>query len=147
MPAEKPTLSRGDFPHFLVIPTRWMDNDLYGHMNNALYYAFFDTVINQYLIAVGGLEIHTGEIIGLAVETQCQFFQPIAFPEVVDAGLRIGKLGNSSVRYEVGLFRQGDTEIAAYGYFVHVFVDRQNRRPTPIPSSIRQSLERLIVDG
>jgi acyl-CoA thioester hydrolase len=141
--AERTQLNREDFLYFLVIPTRWMDNDVYGHVNNALYYAFFDTVINEYLIVEGGLNIHGGKIIGLAVETQCQFFQPIAFPDVIDAGLRVSKLGSSSVRYEVGLFRQGEAEIAAFGYFVHVFVDRSTRRPTPIPDGIRSSLERL----
>jgi len=144
MAREKPTLSRKDFLHFLSIPTRWMDNDIYGHVNNALYYAFFDTVINQYLIAEGGLDIHGGETIGLAVETQCQFFQAIAFPDVIDAGLRVAKLGNSSVRYEVGLFKRGQTEAAAFGYFVHVFVERHTRRPVPIVGRLRQALERLI---
>lgn len=143
MPEMKPT--HADFPHFLSIPTRWMDNDVYGHVNNALYYAFFDTVINQYLIAVGGLDIHAGEIIGLAVETQCQFFQPIAFPQIVDAGLRIAKLGNSSVRYEVGLFIAGEAEIAAFGYFVHVFVNRETRRPVPIPDAIRTVLAQITA--
>jgi acyl-CoA thioester hydrolase len=144
MAEEKSKILRGDFLHFLIIPTRWMDNDVYGHMNNALYYAFFDTVINQYLISEGGLDIHRGEEIGLAVETQCQFFQAIAFPDVIDAGLRVAKLGNSSVRYEVGLFKRGQEEAAAFGYFVHVFVNRQNRRPVPIPDDIRLSLERLL---
>ena len=137
--------TRADFPHWLIIPTRWMDNDVYGHVNNALYYAFFDTVINEYLINVGGLDIHTGETIGLAVETHCQFFAPLAFPDQIDAGLRVAKLGNSSVRYEVGLFKQGDEQAAALGYFVHVFVDRAARRPCPIPPTIRAALERICV--
>lgn len=141
--AEKKSYPRVDFPHFLPIPTRWMDNDVYGHLNNALYYGFFDTVINHYLITEGGLDIHNGEIIGLAVETHCEFYQPLAFPEVVEAGLRVGRLGNSSVRYEVGLFRQGEAEAAAYGHFVHVFVDRATRRPLPIPDPIRTALARL----
>lgn len=145
MAEEKPRLQREDFLHFLAIPTRWMDNDIYGHLNNALYYAFFDTVINQYLIAEGGLDIHNGEVIGLAVETHCQFFQAISFPEVIDAGLRIAKLGNSSVRYEVGLFKQGEAEASAMGHFVHVFVHRQNRRPVPLPQPIRASLEKILV--
>lgn len=145
MSEPKPTVQRADFPHFLSIPTRWMDNDIYGHLNNALYYAFFDTVINQYLIEQGGLDIHAGDIIGLAVETHCQFFQPIAFPEVIDAGLRVGKLGNSSVRYEVGLFKHNQTEAAAFGYFVHVFVDRTSRRPSPMPDRLRASLQRLVA--
>lgn len=143
--SETPRPTRSTFPHFLAIPTRWMDNDVYGHVNNALYYAFFDTVINQYLIAEGKLDIHAGSIIGLAVETQCQFFQSISFPQIIDAGLRIARLGNSSVRYEVGLFHQGSDEAAAFGYFVHVFVDRTTRRPTPIPEPIRTALARITV--
>ena len=142
---DKAIPQRSAFPHYLSIPTRWMDNDIYGHLNNALYYAFFDTVINQYLIVQGGLDIHQGEIIGLAVETHCQFFQPISFPEVIDAGLRIVHLGNSSVRYEVGLFRQLETTASAFGYFVHVFVERESRRPTGIPEQLRIALKRLIV--
>lgn len=137
-------VNRGHYRHFLAIPTRWMDNDIYGHVNNALYYAFFDTVINTYLIHFGGLDIINGEIIGLAVETHCQFLRPLAFPEVIDAGLRVGKLGNSSVRYEIGLFKQQEASAAAHGYFVHVFVNRQTRRPSPIPSTIRAALEVLI---
>jgi acyl-CoA thioester hydrolase len=142
---DTPRPVRTDFPHFLSIPTRWMDNDIYGHVNNVVYYAFFDTVINEYLIAEGGLNIHTGGIIGLAVETQCQFFQPLAFPDIVDAGLRTARLGNSSVRYEIGLFRQDVDDIAAFGSFVHVFVDRQTRRPVPIPETIRTALARLTI--
>lgn len=142
---DKPQVLRADFPHFLVIPTRWMDNDVYGHLNNALYYAFFDTVINQYLIHEGGLDIHNGAIIGLAVETHCQFMDALAFPEAIDAGLRVGRLGNSSVRYEVGLFKQGNETAAAFGYFVHVFVDRVSRRPVPIPDPIRGALARLVT--
>lgn len=142
---QKPQSSREDFPHGLTIPTRWMDNDVYGHVNNALYYAFFDTVINHYLIAEGGLDIHAGAVIGLAVETGCQFLQPIAFPQVVDARLRVARLGSSSVRYEVGLFIVGTDDPAALGFFVHVFVDRITRRPTPIPDALRAALARLIV--
>ncbi|MDX1992453.1 MAG: thioesterase family protein [bacterium] len=142
---DKPRPARSAFPHFLNIPTRWMDNDIYGHVNNALYYSFFDTVINHYLITEGGLDIHTGTIIGLAVETHCEFFQPIAFPEMINAGLRVEHLGSSSVRYEVGLFKQGQITAAAYGYFVHVFVDRESRRPVPIPDSIRAALTQIVV--
>ena len=142
--AEKLEIRREDFKHWLVIPTRWMDNDVYGHVNNVQYYSFFDTVINEYLINTGGLDIHTGEIIGVAVETQCQFLQSISFPEKIDAGLRVSKLGNSSVRYEIGLFKQGEVDAAAFGYFVHVFVNRQSRRPEPIPEKIRAALAKLI---
>jgi acyl-CoA thioester hydrolase len=126
-----------------MLPTRWMDNDIYGHVNNALYYAFFDTAINQYLIAEGGLDINGSRVIGLAAETHCQFMQALAFPEVVEVGLRVGKLGNSSVRYELAIFKESETQAAATGYFVHVFVDRETRRAVPIPPKIRTALERL----
>src|SRR6476660_6975083 len=115
---------RTAYRHFRAIPTRWMDNDQYGHVNNVVYYSYFDTVVNEYLIAVGGLDIEKSPIICLVVETLCRYFKPIAFPEVVVAGLRVGKLGNSSVRYEIAIFRQGDPAPAASGYFVHVYVDR-----------------------
>lgn len=136
---------RSDFPHFLAIPTRWKDNDVYGHVNNIDYYSFFDTVINAYLIREGGLDIHGGSAIGFAAETHCTFLKSIAFPEVVDAGLRVARLGNSSVRYEIGLFVQGDEAPAAEGWFVHVFVDRATRRSTPIPDSIRTALARIAT--
>lgn len=123
-----------------------MDNDVYGHVNNVVYYSYFDTVINEYLIREGGLDIAEGATIGLAIETFCRFHQPLAFPEVIDAGLRVGKLGNTSVRYEIGLFRQGEAEPAATGHFVHVFVDRRTRKPTAMPEGIRACLERLVVN-
>jgi acyl-CoA thioester hydrolase len=135
---------RADYPRFLEIPTRWMDNDIYGHVNNVIYYSYFDTVINQYLIEAGGLDIHAGTIIGIAVESQCRFHRSLEFPDVIDAGLRVGQLGNTSVRYEIGLFRRGDEEPAATGYFVHVFVDRESRRPLPIPAGMRAALQGLV---
>jgi acyl-CoA thioester hydrolase len=141
---EKPQITRPEYPHFLTLPTRWMDNDVYGHINNALYYAFFDTAINQYLIAEGGLDITAGQVIAFAAESQCQYLQALAFPEVLEVGMRVGKLGNSSVRYELAIFKQGETLAAASGYFVHVFVDRETRRPVPMPSRIRAALERLV---
>jgi acyl-CoA thioester hydrolase len=137
--------TRTDYPHFLAIPTRWKDNDVYGHVNNIDYYSFFDTLINAYLIRTGGLDIHGGSAIGFAAETHCRFLKSIAFPDVVDAGLRVAKLGNASVRYEIGLFVQGDEEPAAEGWFVHVFVDRVTRKTTPIPDSIRAALSKLAV--
>jgi acyl-CoA thioester hydrolase len=140
---EAATERREGYPHFLTITTRWMDNDLYGHINNVVYYSFFDTVINEYLIRIGGLDIHAGSVIGLAVETMCRFHRPLTYPAAVDAGLRIGKLGNSSARYEVGLFAAGEGEAAATGHFVHVFVDRATRRPQPLPAPIRAALARL----
>lgn len=140
---EKPQITRAEYPHFVTLPTRWMDNDVYGHINNALYYAFFDTAINQYLIAEGGLDIIGGNVIAFAAESQCRYIQALAFPEVLEVGLRVGKLGNSSVRYELAIFRQGETLAAAAGYFVHVFVNRQTRRPAPMPERIRAALARL----
>ncbi|HEV7395237.1 MAG TPA: thioesterase family protein [Pyrinomonadaceae bacterium] len=141
---QKPQAIRGEYPHFLALPTRWMDNDVYGHINNAFYYGFFDTAINQYLITEGGLDITQGEVIAFAAESHCQYLQPIAFPETVEVGLRVGKLGNSSVRYELGIFKVGEIFAAAVGYFVHVFVDRDTSRPVAMPLGIRIALEKLL---
>ena len=132
--------SRADFPHLLEIQTRWNDNDVYGHVNNVVYYAYFDTVINRYLIDAG-LDIERGAAIGVCVESQCTFKASITFPETVHAGLRVAKLGNSSVRYEIGIFR--GEELCALGSFVHVFVDRATRRPVHIPDGIRAALARI----
>jgi acyl-CoA thioester hydrolase len=140
-----PAETRARYPHFLPLATRWMDNDVYGHVNNVVYYAYFDTVINEYLISQGGLDIAQGATIGLCVESHCAYMRPVAFPDLLDGGLRVGHLGRSSVRYEIGIFRRGDEEAAAYGHFVHVFVDRATRRPTPVPDSIRGALERIRV--
>jgi acyl-CoA thioester hydrolase len=131
------------YPHRLAIPTRWNDNDVYGHVNNVEYFAFFDTVINAYLIREGGLDIHGGDVIGVCAESHCEFRGPLAFPETVTAGLRVGHLGRSSVRYEIGLFGDGSEEPAATGWFVHVFVDRETRRPAEIPARLRSALEAL----
>lgn len=141
----EPAPTRADYPHFLAIPTRWKDNDIYGHVNNVEYYSYFDTVICHYLITVGGLDIHKGDVVGVAVETKCTYRRSVAFPDVIDAGLRVARLGNSSARYEIGLFRQGDDEIAAEGYFVHVFVTRGAQKPVPIPPGIRAALAKLAV--
>lgn len=121
-----------------------MDNDVYGHINNALYYGFFDTVINKYLIAEGGLDITSGPVIAFAAESQCQYLQALAFPDVIEVGLRVGKLGNSSVRYELAIFKQGESYASASGYFVHVFVDRVTQRPVAMPERIRSALGRLM---
>ena len=134
---------REQYRHFLAIPTRWHDNDVYGHVNNVDYYAFFDTVINEYLIRAGGLDIHRGPVIGLCAESHCRFDAAFAFPETIEAGLRVGHLGRSSVRYEIGLFKAGVEAPAAEGWFVHVFVDREERRAAGIPDGIRAALERL----
>ncbi|ALP63457.1 acyl-CoA thioesterase [Paraburkholderia caribensis] len=136
---------RTAYPHFLSIATRWMDNDVYGHVNNVVYYSYFDTVVNEYLIRSGVLDIEHGTTIGLVVETQCNYFAPIVFPDRIDAGVRVVRLGTSSVRYEVGLFREGDAEPAAQGHFVHVYVDRETRRPVALPDSLRGALEPLLV--
>ncbi|EYF08034.1 acyl-CoA thioesterase [Chondromyces apiculatus] len=136
---------RDHYPHRVVVPTRWLDNDVYGHVNNVVYYAYFDAIINRYLITEGGLDIATGPIIGLVVESHCRFRRPLTFPEDIDAGLRIGKLGRTSVRYELALFSQGEPDAAAEGWVVHVFVDRQTRRPAPLPDPIRAALTRLVA--
>ena len=136
-------LPRSAFKTFKDIATRWMDNDAYGHVNNVVYYQWFDTAVNAYLIENGALDIHHGETIGLVVETQCFYFVPLAFPQTIDAGIRVAKLGTSSVRYEVGLFAQGDDKTAARGHFVHVYVDRKTRRPVPLPSAFKTFLETL----
>ena len=137
--------AREDYRHFLPIPTRWKDNDVYGHVNNVEYYSYFDTVINTWLIREGGLDIHRGPVIGLCAESHCRFASELAFPETVEAGLRVEHLGKSSVRYGIGLFRQGREAPAAEGWFVHVFVDRETRRSQPIPDGIRECLTRMYV--
>jgi acyl-CoA thioester hydrolase len=138
-------VTRADFPHLLEIPTRWADNDVYGHVNNVEYYAFFDTAINRWLIDEGGLDIHRGAAIGVCAESHCTYHGALTYPETVAVGLRVAHLGRSSVRYEIGLFGEGADAPAADGWFVHVFVDRESRRPTPIPKPIRAALARLVV--
>jgi acyl-CoA thioester hydrolase len=136
---------RSAYPYLREIPTRWMDNDVYGHVNNVTYYSYFDTVVNGYLIAQGALDIAKSDTIGLVVETQCHYFAPLAFPDLVTAGLRVAHRGRSSVRYEIGIFRNDEPDACADGHFVHVFVDRATQRPTPIPPPIRIALERLLI--
>jgi acyl-CoA thioester hydrolase len=138
-------LSRDAYCHFLSIPTRWMDNDVYGHVNNVVYYSYFDTVVNAYLVEAGVLDFAHGKAIGLVVETQCNYFASLAFPDRVDAGLRVARLGSTSVRYEIGLFREGDTQAAAQGHFVHVYVDRVTRRPMPLSDALRDALAPLAI--
>jgi len=137
---------RTAYRHFQRIPTRWMDNDVYGHVNNVVYYSYFDTVVNQYLIEQRVLDIEHSTVIGLVVETQCRYFAPISFPDTVHAGLRVAKLGNSSVRYEVGLFRNEEPTAAAQGHFIHVYVDRASRRSTALPEPMRAALSRLALN-
>lgn len=137
--------SRDHYRHFQEITTRWMDNDAYGHVNNVVYYAYFDTAVNRYLIAAGVLDIASSPVIGLVVETQCRYFDAVAFPDTVHAGLRVAHLGRSSVRYEVGIFRNDEPLASAQGHFIHVYVDRVQRRPVPIPAPMRTVLERLAA--
>jgi len=135
---------RSAYRVFREIGTRWADNDVYGHVNNVVYYSWFDTAVNAHLIEQGALDIHHGVVIGLVIETQCQYFAPLAFPQTVQAGLRVAHLGRSSVRYEVGLFGEGEDQCAACGHFVHVYVDRDNRRPVPLPAKLKNTLENLL---
>lgn len=125
------------------ITTRWGDNDVYGHVNNVVYYGWFDTVVGAELVSRGLLDFEHGETIGLVVETQCRYFAPISFPQAVEVGLRVARLGNTSVRYELGVFIEGNDEPAAEGHFIHVYVDRATRRPVALPESWRSSLEGL----
>jgi acyl-CoA thioester hydrolase len=134
---------RSAYPSFLAIPTRWMDNDAYGHVNNVTYYSYFDTLVNEHLVRAGGLDIRRAESIGVVVETSCRFHKPLSFPDTVDAGMRVVHVGRSSVAYEIALFRQGDDDAAATGRFVHVWVDRERRRPIPVPDHIRAALAAL----
>ena len=147
MTAEATIPKRADYPHFLPIATRWMDNDVYGHVNNVVYYAYFDSIINRYLIREGGLDIADGGVIGLCVQSTCDYLAPVAFPAELEGGLRVAHLGNSSVRYEIAIFAKGEELAAAQGAFTHVFVDRATRRPTPIPDRLRAALTALARTG
>lgn len=138
-------LTKDQFHFFKTINTRWTDNDIYGHVNNALYYQYFDSVINAYLIAEGGLDIHDGDVVGFMVRSECDYFQPLAYPDDIVVGLGVARLGNSSVAYQTALFSGDATEPSAVGSMVHVFVDRATSRPVPIPSRIRTALERLLM--
>jgi acyl-CoA thioester hydrolase len=145
-PAIKPAAEpRSAYRVFSPIQTRWADNDVYGHINTVVYYSWFDTAVNAYLIAQGALDIERGNTIGLVVETQCFYFASLAFPQKVEAGLRVARMGSSSVRYEVGLFAEGAELTAARGHFIHVYVDRESRRPTPLPEVLKAALSPLVV--
>jgi acyl-CoA thioester hydrolase len=132
--------ARAAYKHFLSVPTRWMDNDAYGHVNNVVYYSYFDTIVNQYLVEQGGLDIAAGDVIGVVAETMCRFFASLSFPEVLDVGMRVARLGTSSVTYEIAVFARGDDLAAAAGHFVHVYVDRASRKPVGVPQTIRDAL-------
>lgn len=142
---EPVTADRADFLYWQEIPTRWKDNDVYGHMNNVEYYSMFDTLIGMFLRERGAFTWETAAVVGYAVESQCRFLRSIAWPDVIDAGLSVGHLGNSSVRYEIGLFRAGDAAPAAVGHFIHVFVDRASGRPQRIPDPIRAAMSAVQV--
>jgi acyl-CoA thioester hydrolase len=139
------TPQRADYRHFQPITTRWHDNDIYGHVNNVTYYSFFDSAVNSYLIERGGLDIHEGTVVGFVVSSSCDYFASIAYPDLIEVGLRVGKLGNSSVQYELAVFRAGEDEACAAGRFVHVFVDRESNQPVAIPAGLRGALEQLVV--
>lgn len=139
--------ARQAYPFLRQVPTRWLDNDAYGHVNNAVYYSLFDTVINGWLIEQGGLDIHRGEVVGVCAESHCRYRQSLSFPGTVEVGLRVSELKRRSVRYELGVFGEGASEAAATGWFVHVFVERASGTPTAIPAGIREALERLRADA
>lgn len=137
--------TRSRYKHLLPLQTRWADNDVYGHVNNVAYYGYFDTIVNEYLISSGALDIHGGAVIGLVVETGCKYFSPLEFPQKLEGALRVARIGNSSVRYEIAIFKEGAEKPAAEGYFTHVYVDRKTRRPVSLPDALRQALERILI--
>ncbi len=138
---------RENYREFVQIPTRWMDNDVYGHVNNVVYYSYFDTAVNGFLMREAGLDYRSSDAVGVVAETGCSFHGEIAFPDILDVGIRVGRLGNSSVTYEIGIFCQGRQEPAATGHFVHVYVTHGEMRPVPIPDQARAALEKLVVDA
>jgi acyl-CoA thioester hydrolase len=143
---ERPTRSaRADYRLFRPIATRWMDNDVYGHVNNVVYYSYFDTAVNGYLVEQGVLDIAASAVVGLVVETACAYFESVAFPEALEAGVAVTKLGRSSVRYAIGIFKAGAELAAAQGHFVHVYVDRTTQRPVDVPEPTRRVLEALRI--
>ena len=137
---------RSDYKHFHAITTRWMDNDAYGHVNNVVFYSWFDTAVNHFLVVNHALDIEHSPVIGLVIETQCNYFASVAFPDRVTAGVRVSKLGNSSVRYEVGIFREDEDTASAQGHFVHVYVDRVSRKPAAVPDRMRALLQSIQAD-
>lgn len=144
MSSGKP-INRSDYKQFSPIVTRWMDNDIYGHVNNVTYYSYFDSAVNRYLIDEGGLDIHDAPTVGFVVNSHCNYLAPIAYPDAIEVGLRVNKLGNSSVTYGVAIFKKGEETACAYGDFIHVFVERAANKSVPIPESIRNALEKLVI--
>jgi acyl-CoA thioester hydrolase len=141
---QKKRLVKDDFSVLMPVSTRWSDNDVYGHVNNVVYYSYFDTAVNEYLIAQGVLDIENSPVVGLVIETRCQYFSSIKFPDRIQIGMRVAKIGNSSVQYELGVFANDQTEVSALGHFVHVYVDRQTNRPISIPDNFRKVLSGLV---
>ena len=142
---DRPAETRERFPHLFELATRWADNDVYGHVNNATYYSWFDTAVNRFLIDRGVLDLAGSKVFGVVVETGCRYMKSVSFPDVVDVGVRVARMGTSSVRYELAIFRRGDPDAAATGNFVHVYVDRDSRKPVPIPQAVREALAPLVV--
>ncbi|MCH9675468.1 MAG: acyl-CoA thioesterase [Gammaproteobacteria bacterium] len=145
MPDKQSIPQRADYSHYLPIQTRWNDMDKYGHINNMIYYGYFDTVVTDYLVRVAHLDTDSSPVVGLVIESHCNYHAPVSFPTIVECGLRVGKLGTSSVRYEIGVFAPGETGAGANGHFVHVYVDRQSLTPTPIPNAMRAALAPLVA--
>ena len=141
----EPVETRGNYKHFHPIQTRWNDNDIYGHVNNVVYYAYFDTAVNMFMVEHAGFDPHGATAIGICPETHCNYHKPVAYPQRLEAGLRIARLGNSSVSYEIAIFIEGEDDAAATGHFVHVFVDRETMKPVPIPSPIRAAMETIVI--
>jgi len=138
-------INKTDYKRFYNISTRWMDNDVYGHINNVTYYSYFDTAVNDYLINDAGLDIHNAPIVGFVVNSQCNYLTPIAFPDVIAIGFRVNKIGNSSVTYGLAVFKEGETQASAYGSFVHVFVNKKEQKSVSIPEPLRKALEALLI--
>jgi acyl-CoA thioester hydrolase len=134
---------RASYPYAVAITTRWMDNDAYGHVNNVVYYSYFDTAANRYLIEHAGLDIQTSPVIGLVVASACHYHAPVAYPEALSAGVRVDRLGDKSVTYGIGIFREGSDTAVADGTFTHVFVDRVTRKSVSIPDAMRAALARI----
>ena len=146
--SERTRPGRADFRHFLEIPTRWGDNDAYAHVNNVVYYSFFDTVVSRFLLASGTIDLRTSAVIGVVVETGCRYLAPISFPDLVTAGLRVSRIGNTSIRYEIGIFRNDEDRACAEGHFVHVYVERARQdRAVPLPAALRDAAQRLLMPG
>jgi acyl-CoA thioester hydrolase len=144
--SERKRPGRAEYRHFLEIPTRWGDNDAYAHINNTVYYSFFDTVVSRFLLESGAIDLKTSEVIGVVVETGCRYFAPVSYPDLVTAGLRVARIGNTSIRYEIGIFRNGEEQANAEGHFIHVYVDRETQtRPTPLPRALRDAVTPLLT--